>query len=265
MGGIRRAAREAESAPALRVLARSGFAANGAVHVLIGILVLVVAFGGDGETDQAGAFKTVAAAPLGFALLWVIALALWSLALWHALEAFLARGEAARRWGLRASEAGQALVFAALGVIAAAVALGARPDADESAQSASRGLLAVPGGVFLLGAIGLGVAIAGIAFVVMGVRRSFRSKMSIPAGDLGRVVTALGVVGFVAKGIALGVIGVLLIVAAVEVDPDAAGGLDSAVQALLDLPAGPWLAGIVGAGLIAYGVFCGFRARFARL
>ncbi|RLK47544.1 DUF1206 domain-containing protein [Microbacterium telephonicum] len=262
---IRAAAREAESTPALRALARGGFAANGAVHVLIGILILVVAFGGDGESDQAGAFKAVAAAPLGFALLWVLAIALWGLAAWHTLDAFLAPGDGAQKWGRRASEGGQALVFAALGVIAASVALGARPDADESAETASRGVLAIPGGVFLLGAVGLGIGVAGVAFVVMGVLRSFRKKMSIPSGALGRTVTVLGVVGFVAKGVALGIIGVLLVVAAVKVDPGAAGGLDAAVQTLLSLPAGPWLAGIVGAGLIAYGVFCGFRARYARL
>ena len=58
--------------------------------------------------------------------------------------------------------------------------------------------------------------------------------------------------------------GLLLVVAAVRTDPDAAGGLDGAVHALLALPSGPWLAGIVGAGLIAYGLFCFFRARYAR-
>ncbi|MCT9821565.1 DUF1206 domain-containing protein [Microbacterium sp. W1N] len=264
-GTLRKAAREAESTTALRGLARAGFAANGVVHILIGVLVLIVAFGGDGETDQAGAFKAVAAAPAGFALLWVIAIALWGLAFWHGLDAFLAWGSTRKKWGLRASEGGQALVFAALGVIAAAVALGAKPDADESAETASRGILAVPGGVFLLGAIGVGVAIAGISFIVMGVRRSFHNKMDIPSGPLGTGVSVLGTVGFVAKGVALGIIGVLLIVAAVKVDPGTAGGLDAAVQTLFDLPMGPWLAGIVGSGLIAYGVFCGFRARYARL
>ncbi|BDV30195.1 DUF1206 domain-containing protein [Microbacterium terricola] len=268
---VKDAAREAESSRTLHVLARAGYAANGLVHVLIGVLVLVVAFGGRSESDQAGAFKAVAAAPLGFAVLWVLAIALWALALWHAVEGVLAPargGDAkglARKWGVRVSEWGQALVFAALGVIAAAVALGARPDADEAAQGASRGVLAIPGGPFLLGAVGLGVGIGGVVFVVMGVRRSFENKMSIPSSPLGDGVKILGIVGFIAKGIALVVVGVLLLVSAVTVDPDAAAGLDGAIQALFDLPYGAWLAGVVGAGIIAYGVFCFFRAGFARL
>ncbi|MET0861468.1 MAG: DUF1206 domain-containing protein, partial [Microbacterium sp.] len=84
-------------------------------------------------------------------------------------------------------------------------------------------------------------------------------------GGIGPAVKTLGIVGFIAKGIALVIVGILLLVASVKVDPAAAGGLDGAMTALLALPYGPWLAGAVGVGLIAYGVFCFFRARFARL
>ena len=62
----KRVAREAEQNTPLRALARGGYAANGLVHILIGIIALVVAFGGDGATDQSGALMVIAAAPLGF-------------------------------------------------------------------------------------------------------------------------------------------------------------------------------------------------------
>ena len=42
---------------------------------------------------------------------------------------------AANKWGRRAAEWGQALVFIALGLIAASVALGARPDAEKAAEA----------------------------------------------------------------------------------------------------------------------------------
>jgi hypothetical protein len=269
--GVKEAAREAESSRTFRRLARGGFAANGLVHILVGALVLVVAFGGDVESDQAGAFRAIGAVPLGFVALWIIAIALWALAAWHAVEGLLARAPsggargAASKWRIRISEWGQAIVFAALGAVSAAVAVGARPDAEAAVEAASRGILSIPGGAFLLGAIGVGFFVTGVVFVVMGARRTFRGVISIPPGARGRAVTALGIVGFVAKGIALAIIGVLLTVAAVRIEPDAAGGLDGAIAALLDLAYGPWLAGIVGAGLIAYGVFCCFRARYARL
>ena len=121
------------------------------------------------------------------------------------------------------AEWGQALVFIAIGLIAASVALGARPDADQAAETASRGVLAIPGGPFVLGLVGIGIGVGGIAFIVMGIRRSFESTMSLPSGALGAWVKGLGLVGFIAKGVALVILGILLLVAAVTVDPSAAG------------------------------------------
>ena len=44
-----------------------------------------------------------------------------------------------------------------------------------------------------------------------------------------------------------------------------AGGLDAALQTLRDAPAGPVLLGLVAVGLVAFGLYCGVRARFARM
>lgn len=266
-----RAARKAESNSTLRVLARVGFAANGVVHVLIGAIVFVIALGGKGESDQAGAFKAIASVPLGTIALWVLAIALCALGIWHALEGILARNPAddskglAKKWGRRISEWGQAFIFIALGVVAIAVALGAHVDSEESAETASRGILLLPGGPILLGILGLGISIGGISFVVMGVLRSFTKKLSIPTSPLGRVVTTLGVTGFIAKGVALVIVGLLMMLAGATVDASTAGGLDGAIQALLNVTFGPFLVGLVGIGFLAYGMFCIFRARYARL
>lgn len=276
----RSAARQVEASPLVRALARGGYAASGAVHVLIGLLVLTLAFGGSGEADQSGALRAIAGAPLGLAVLWIIAVLLWALALYHLIEAFVLRGGGATEktaalktalttalttWGRRISEAGQAVVFAALGTVAASVALGARTEGNRSAEDASRGVLALPGGDIVLGLVGLGVAAGGVAFVVMGVMRSFENKMSIPKDGVGPFVTTLGVVGYIAKGVALAIVGVLLVVAAVTSDASQAGGLDDAFDTLHGLFLGPVLVGLVGAGFIAYGLFLFFRARYARL
>lgn len=267
----KRAARKAESSSILRVLARGGFAANGVVHALIGVIVLVIALGGKGESDQAGAFKMIVSAPLGFFALWLLAIALCALGLWHALEGILARNPAddpkglAKKWGARISEWGQACIFIALGIIAIAVTLGASVDSEKSAETASRGILLLPGGPVMLGIFGAGISIGGISFVVMGVLRSFTKKLSIPTSPLGKVVTVLGVAGFIAKGVALVIVGFLMMLAAEKVDAATAGGLDGAIQALLLVAFGPFLVGLVGIGFIAYGIFCIFRARYAKL
>jgi hypothetical protein len=263
---VEHAAQEAESSRGVHVVARAGYAANGLVHALIGGIFLFVAFGGRAESDQTGALKALAAAPLGFIAVWALAVALLGLGLYHLLDGIVGwGGDTARKWGRRVSEWGQSLVFIALGLVAASVALGARPNADKSAEVASRGLLAIPGGPLVLWLIGAGIGIAGVVFVVMGFRRSFEKRVAVPKGRLGMTIKTLGIMGFVAKGIALVVLAILVVVAAVNVDPHAAGGLDAAIEALLRRPYGPPIVGVVGFGLIAYGAFCFFRARYARL
>lgn len=269
--GAKRLAREAESNSVFEVLARAGYVANAIIHALIGVIVLVIAAGGKGEGDQVGALKAVAGAPAGFVMLWLIAIGLCALGGWHAAEGLLARDRsgdtkgAARKWGRRLAEWGQAVVFLAFGLISAAVAIGARPNADKTAEDASRELLRSPGGSIVLAVIGLAIGIAGVVFVIMGARRSFRARMRIPDGTVGRWVTVLGIVGFVAKGVALTALGVLVSVAALVTDAEAAGSLDGAIDAILGLPLGPALAWTIGIGFFAYAAFTIARARFAQM
>lgn len=262
----RSAAREAEANPAFRIAARAGYVANGILHLLVGALVLAVGFGAAEDTDQTGAFRALAALPLGALALGALAVGLVALGCWHLLQAVAPRGLSGwRRLARIAAEAPQGVVFIVIGAISASVALGARPHAEQAAEDASGFALTLPIGGLVLGAAGLAVAGVGIGFLWMGVRRSFRSKVALPPGPAGHVLSALGVFGFVAKGVALAIVGVLLVVAAVRIEPDTAGGLDGAVSALIALPAGPILAFLVGLGFLAYGVFTVFRARYARL
>ena len=105
----------------------------------------------------------------------------------------------------------------------------------------------------------------GVAFVIRGFTRAFEKRLNIPAGTTGRGIVTFGVVGYVAKGIAVAITGILFIVAAFTNDPTTAGGLDAALHSLVGLPMGPVILWIVGAGLIIYGIFCLFRARYARM
>ena len=105
----------------------------------------------------------------------------------------------------------------------------------------------------------------GGAFIVRGIMRAFEKNLDLPIGKAGRGIVAFGVVGYIAKGIAVGVAGILFIVAAVSHDPETAGGLDAALRALTTLPFGTVILWIVGAGLVIYGLFCFARARYAKM
>ncbi|WP_458041220.1 MULTISPECIES: DUF1206 domain-containing protein [Bacteria] len=262
----KRVAREATTVPWFRGLARLGYVSSGIVHGLIGAIALIVARGGDAVSDQTGALRAIAVLPLGFTLLWIIAAGFFALAVWKIAEGVLVyRENPVQRWGGRVGQWGQAAVFAVFGTVAAAIALGAQLSSERAAEALSGGVLRIPGGAFLLVGVGIGVGITGVSFLGMGVRRSYRTQVSVPDGWLGTLVDALGIVGFVAKGIALIAISVLLVIAAIRDEASTAGGLDGALGALLALALGPLLVGAIGVGFIAYGIFCFFRARYARL
>ena len=96
-------------------------------------------------------------------------------------------------------------------------------------------------------------------------RRAFEKYLDLPPDPVRKGIVTFGVVGYIAKGIAVGVAGVLFVVAAVTANPEQAGGLDAALHTLASLPFGPIILWIVGAGLVIYGLFCFARARYARM
>ncbi|MDJ1113069.1 DUF1206 domain-containing protein [Microbacterium dauci] len=261
----RDAARSVRRSPVARILARGGYAANGVVHLVFGVVVIVISFGGRGESDQIGVFTALLAAPAGLVLVWVLGLLLAALGVFQALRSMLVKGTDAAAWGRRGSAVGQAVVYLALAAIAVSVALGARPDGDRSAQQITGTLFATPGGVFVVAAAGGGLVIGGLVFASIGARRSFDTQVRIPHGRMGAAVSASGVIGYLGKGVSVVILGVLLIVATVKQEPEAAGGFDAAIKALLDQTIGPALVFLIGLGLIVYAVFCFLRTRYAKL
>jgi hypothetical protein len=263
-------ARQAKDSTVLAVLARTGYAVNGILHLLIGGIAIGVASGagtGSGaEADQSGALAALASAPGGRLLLWIVVLGLAALGLWQALSAALVRDpDVKKRAAHIAGELGKAVAYFAIAATAFTFARGGSSNSSSTTKSFSATLLASPGGVFLLIVVGLGVLAIGVVFVVRGVRQSFTKRIRVPSGTVGKVVVALGVVGYVAKGIAVGVVGILFIVAAATADPSQASGLDGALRAMLRLPFGGVLLIAVGIGVIAYGLYCFARARLAKL
>jgi len=261
------AANKAQDSAAFEIAARAGYVVLGLLHLLIGAIAVSIATGaGGGNADQSGALQQVASAPAGILLLWVIVIGLAALAVWQLAEAIVEQdSDVKKRWAHRAKFIGTAVAYAAIAFTALTLALGGSSSSSQSSQTMSAQLLSHPAGVVLLVVIGLGVAAVGAAFVVRGITKAFEKHMSIPGGVAGRGIRVFGMVGYVAKGVAVGVAGVLFVVAALTHDPSNAGGLDSALRSLAGLPFGQVVLWLVGAGLIVYGLFCFARARYAHM
>ena len=259
----------AQSKP-VKVGARVGLFSYGITHLLIGWLALQVAFGGGSsqQADQGGAFQELAQQPFGRVLLWVLVVGFVATALWRLTQAIWGFGyvsDTTKKIRKKVSSGVKVVVFAGLALLAGQTAAGGGGGGGGQ-QKATAGLLGLPGGQFLVGAAGVVIVIVGGAKVYAGWKKKFLDDMSLPSDQRAKqAVVRTGQVGFVAKGVSIALIGVLVLVAAILFDPAKATGLDAALKGLVAQPFGPYLLGIVALGLIAYGVFCFFDARYHRV
>lgn len=242
--------------------ARAGYAASGLVHVLIGVLALQLALGSSsGSADESGAFSAIAGTAFGEVVLWFCVVAFVALGGWQAAAAI---SGAAGETGDRVKAGAKAVIYLALAAGAFSVVRGGSSGGQTTSMTAR--LMQAPAGQLLVGAVGVAIVVVGGYHVYKGATKKFLEDLHrLPSGTTGRVARRAGVVGYVAKGVALAIVGVLFVLAAVHADPQEASGLDGALQALRDAPAGPWLLGLVAAGLVAFGGYCVVRSRFGRL
>jgi hypothetical protein len=263
-------AEQAADSASLEVLARVGLIAYGVVHLLIGWLALQIAWGAAGRSaDSSGALGTLADQPFGKILLGLVAAGLVALALWQASAALWGYRDhqGATRVRKRLTSGAKAVIYAALGVSAASVALGWGSWSSQSQQQATSGVLAWPAGYVIVVVTGLIIIAVGVAGVVKGVKKSFVEEIDTSSMSPGarEGVARLGQVGYVAKGVALGAVGSLLCYAALTFERQQAQGLDGALQTILAQPFGRFLLTAVALGFVAFGLFAMLQSRYRRM
>ena len=269
------AAGRAGNSDALEHLARVGLIAYGLVHLLIAWLAVQLAWGvgggGGAQADQGGALATLAQQPFGKVLLWLVAVGLIALAAWQAAEVL--------RWRSRLSASGdarkeavvkvvksvaKAVAYVVLAVLAIRYATGAGQSSGGQQQQAAAGVFGWPAGRWLVGLAGLVVVGIGAYLIYKGLSKRFLKEIDLSEAprQATRLVTRLGQAGYPAKGVSFGLVGALLVWAAVTFDPARASGFDGALRTILDVPFGQVLLTLVAVGIAAFGAFCFVRARY---
>ncbi len=257
----RSAARKADS-PWVKTLGQVGVAAIGIVYLLLAWIAVQVAFGGSEQSaDNSGALKEIAEKPFGKVLLAVMAAGLLFYAIWQFIEAAIGYAEKDRNEKIfkRVSAAAKGIFGAALALQSLKLVLGSGGSSSSKKQQDWTGkLLELPAGRVLVVLVGLGVIGFSGYLVYKGVKKKFLEKLE---GGADQKVVKLGQVGWIARGIAFGVLGILVVVAGFESQPEKSRGLDAALKTLADQPFGKWLLVAVALGLAAYGVFQLITAR----
>jgi hypothetical protein len=247
--------------------ARAGLTGRGVVYALLVWVTLDVALGrATHPADQRGALRAVADHRLGWIVVAAIAAGVTGLAVWQASIA----GRRDPGPAKRAVAAAKTVAYAALAAEAISlVAGGHRTTASRREQRAtevSAHLMQHLAGRLAVGAAGAAIVVVAIVLVLKGTRRQYDIDVAERRLSPGtrRAVEVLGVVGMVARGAIVGLVGAFFIDAAATFDPGRAKGLDGALRSLAGDPGGPWLLGAMAAGLAAFAVFSGVEAMLAR-
>jgi hypothetical protein len=267
-------ARRAARSELLARLTRFGLVGYGVTHLIVGWIALQLAFGkAPADSDQSGAFRTMAAQPVGKFLLLAVVLGLAAMVVWQLLAAIQGhqdeRGRA--RTVERVVSGFRAVFYALLALRAAQIATAGRSGSSTSAgdqqQQTTSQVLANPGGRWLVAIAGVGIVAIGLIMIWYGLSRRFERKLK--RGEMTRTARRaarwLGVTGYVAKGVAYSVVGVLVVTAAVRYEPSRSRGLDEALRTLARQPAGDLLLGGVAAGIAAFGIYCLYQARYRKV
>jgi Domain of Unknown Function (DUF1206) len=256
----RQAGRQTDGSDLMDHAVRLGLLSYGVVHLVLAWLALQLAFGdSQGQASQQGALQQLAGNDLGRISLWVVAFGFVALVVWQLTEAVWGHRDArgGKRAAKRFGSVGLAVVYAALaGTAFKTAASGSSGGSGTDGITAK--LMSLPAGPLIVGAVGAVIIGIGGYLIWHGWQEKFRRRMSGKGqtGKDGGAYVLFGKVGYLFKGVAIALVGVLFGYAALTHDPDKSGGLDQALHQLLQQPFGRPLLVAVAAGFACFGLFC---------
>ncbi|HSE07505.1 MAG TPA: DUF1206 domain-containing protein [Nocardioidaceae bacterium] len=261
----RQVGRKTDDSKALDHAVRVGLIAYGIVHLLIAWVAIQLAFGDrSGSASSDGALSAMARTPMGGVLLYVVAAGFGALVLWQLTEALTGHRdkEGKKRVMKRLGSGLKVILYGSLGWSALKIAIGSGSDGGNTDTMTAK-IMSMPAGQLLVGAAGLAVLGYGIRLIYRGLSESFMDKLQTEGqvGDTGKAFLWLGKAGYVSKGLALFVVAGLFLWAAWTHDPKKSGGLDQALQTVLEQPFGMPMLLALGAGIACYGLFAFAWAR----
>jgi Domain of Unknown Function (DUF1206) len=271
----KQAIRAAATSPLMEKLIRLGYIARGLVWGVIGILAFQVASGSGGAlADQQGAIAALGSAPAGKILLYVMLVGLVGYALWGLIRAVvdpLHLGndpkDIALRLGYLISGISYGLLaLATYGLVTAGASAARNGAQNAQIQQTMASILSQSWGPWVVALVAVIVIGVGLAQIYQGFHRNFNRQFQLAARTANERIwiERLGRFGTVARGVVFTLIGVFLFLAAYHHNASQAQGIDGVLAALLHQAYGPWLLGIVAAGLIAFGIYSAMIKRVVR-
>ena len=247
----------------LQRFARFGFASIGVVYCLMGFLTVMAALGlSSKKADKSEAFKFIYDQPFGKIMLVAIALGMMGYVMFRIFQAFLdteKKGNDAKGITSRLSYASSAVIYSSLIIYAIKLASGNPGSGDKREFFVSK-VMTYPMGEWIVGIAALVIIGIGINQIYLGLSKKFMKHVRLYSSSFQQGFQKAGMIGYVARGIVLSIVGYFLLRAAIDSNPREANGTREAFD-FLQQNFGNLLMSVVALGLIAYGVFMFVRAR----
>jgi hypothetical protein len=244
----------------LERLARLGYASKAVIYGIVGVLaILTVVNRGGLITDTSGALRVLLRQPFGQLLLLVLAVGLCGYAVWRILDAFAdpdRDGTAPGGLVTRGGNVVRGVIYGALGLEAFRLLRGLRGSSGDEAELWTARILSLPFGELAVAIAGGAAAAYGISEVVHGVRGTHDVKLDwspIPR-DVRPAVQKICRFGVAVRGGLIATLGVFLVRASFNHDPDQAAGSRESMLRLSGIFDGTWFLALIAAGVIAYAV-----------
>ena len=268
-----REATAAERARPFQWAVRAGFVARSITYGVVGAIALALAVGAGAAPaapNQQGALALIARAPLGRVAVAVAAVGLLAYALWKLGQAVFGRGPeggGGSELKDRVANGGGGVVYLAFFAVAVRILLGSSSSGSGDPSNAAAGVLGWPGGAVIVGVAGAVLMGISLFQIYDACRGSFAedSKLGEMSAFERQAFMTLGRVGLVARALVFGLVGYFLLESALDYNPREATGLDGALARVHHQPFGPWLLGLVAAGLLVFAAYSMFEARYRRL
>ncbi len=250
-------------------LARLGYASRGIIYLVIGGLAIMAALGmGSGETTGSrGAIRTILEQPFGSVMIAVLIVGLICYSLWRLVQSVGdadGHGTSVKGLGVRFGLFASAVTHTLLAVFAARLLLGNGSTESGASSSAQQTWINSEFAQLGLTVFGVALIITGLAHLYKGWTAKFEKYMEIPVSQK-RWARPLCQFGLMARGVVWGIIGWFLINSASQASSGEIHGLEQALDALRSHGYGPWLLGVVAAGLFAFGVYSILEAIYRRI
>jgi len=199
----------------------------------------------------------------------LVAIGLAGYALWRILHALLGHGPESSDSGFdRIAALGSGIAYAGICAVAVEIRLGSGGGKSSgSASKAAAGVFGWPAGTWLVG-------IAGAVFIGVALYQGYRgisrdflgdSKTEEMSRSARKWIEWIGVIGHLARMVVFGLVGIFLIKAAIDYNPNKAVGLDGVLAKLAHHSYGSVLLGIVAAGLVLFALYSLSDARYRRI